>query len=83
MLNHETESRLRAIISTVALVAAESIGPDDDLSRSGVDSLSMLRVIADVEAEFDIVIPDERFVCIRTLRTLTAAVESRLYADAA
>jgi acyl carrier protein len=83
MLNHETEARLRQIIAAAALVGADSIGPDDDLSRSGVDSLSMLRVIADVEAEFDIVIPDERFVSIRTLRTLTAAVEARLFADAA
>jgi acyl carrier protein len=43
----------------------------------------MLRAIAEVEAVFDIEIPDERFVCIRTLRTLSAAVEARMLADAA
>lgn len=83
MLNNGTESRLREIIAAAALVSVDSIGPDDDLSRSGVDSLSMLRAIAEVEAEFRIVIPDDRFVSIRTLRTLTAAVEARLFEDAA
>jgi acyl carrier protein len=83
MLNHQTEARLRQIIAAAVLIRPDSIGPDDDLSRSGVDSLSMLRVIADVEAEFDIVIPDERFVSIRTLRSLTAAVEARVFAGAA
>jgi len=83
MLSNNTESRLREIIARAALVTPESIGPDDDLSRAGVDSLSMLRAIAEVEATFNVEIPDERFVCIRTLRTLVGAVEARLLADAA
>jgi acyl carrier protein len=83
MLSHRTETRLREIIARAAMVSPDSIGPDDDLSRAGVDSLSMLRAIAEVEAVFDIEIPDERFVCIRTLRTLSAAVEARMLADAA
>ena len=83
MLSNNIESRLREIISRAALVTPNSIGPDDELSRAGVDSLSMLRAIAEVEATFGVEIPDERFVCIRTLRTLVAAVEARLLADAA
>lgn len=83
MLSHNTESRLREIVARAALVTPDSIGPDDDLSRAGVDSLSLLRAIAEVEAAFGVEIPDERFVCIRTLRTLVAAVEARLLADAA
>lgn len=83
MLNHNTESRLREIIARAALVSPDSLGPDDDLSRAGVDSLSMLRTIAEVEAEFGVEIPDDRFVCIRTLRMLAAAVEARLLSDAA
>ncbi|HEX6249951.1 MAG TPA: acyl carrier protein [Gemmatimonadaceae bacterium] len=83
MLSHNIEPRLRAIVARAALVSPDTIGPDDDLARAGVDSLSMLRAIAEVEAAFGVEIPDERFVCIRTLRTLVAAVEARLLADAA
>ena len=83
MLSHDVEFRLREIVARAALVTPESIGPDDDLSRAGVDSLSMLRAIAEAEATFGVEIPDERFVCIRTLRMLVAAVEARLLADAA
>jgi acyl carrier protein len=35
-------------------------------------SLSLLRIVADIEAEFGIHIPDEAFHTLRTLRTLRA-----------
>jgi acyl carrier protein len=76
-------ARLRVIIADAAAVMPESIGLDEDLAHSGVDSLSLLRAIAEVEREFGIVIPDERFARVRTLRALADTVEDELLAKAA
>lgn len=78
-----TEERLRAIIAEVALVEPQSFGLDDDLAGSGVDSLSVLRVVAHIESELRIAIPDHEFPTIRSLRALIAAVETRVLAGVA
>lgn len=76
-------ARLRAIIADAAAVMPESIGLDEDLAHSGVDSLSLLRAIAEVEREFGLVIPDELFARVRTLKALAETVEDQLLASAA
>jgi acyl carrier protein len=84
MLTHaHIIAHLRRIIGDAALVAPDSFGLDDDLAQTGVDSLSLLRAIAEAEREFGIAIPDERFGCMRTLRALAQTVEDEVLANAA
>lgn len=75
-LDPTLESRVRDVIARVALVPCDSLDLDADLTGAGVDSLSLLRVVAEVEAEFDAMIPDEGFATIRTLRGLMEAVSA-------
>ena len=65
-----TEEHLRAIVAGEARVRPRSFALDDDLhSTLGVDSLALLKIVADVEREFGIRVPDERLGEIRTLRS--------------
>jgi len=65
------EARVRAIVARVARVPPDSFAPDDHLpSRLGLDSLSSLRVVAGIEREFGVVIPDERLHELPTLRAM-------------
>lgn len=72
------EERLRRIVARVARVAPESFADDDDLPTSlGLDSLSLLRVVAGVEREFDVTLPDEELDRLRTLQAMLSFLESR------
>jgi acyl carrier protein len=70
-----TERRLRKIIAEVALVPADSFTAEAELAGAGIDSLSVLRAVAEVEASFGITIPDESFARVRTLRALAEIVD--------
>ena len=66
--------RLRHIVAAAARVEPDTIGPDDDLmAGTGLDSLSLLRVVAAIEKEFGVVIPD---AALHELRTLNDIVET-------
>ena len=68
-----TEERLRRVVARVGRVQPDSFGPDDDLPTTlGLDSLSLLRVVAGVEREFGVVVPDERLHRLRTLHAMLA-----------
>ncbi len=70
------EARLRHVVAQVARVAPDSFGSDDDLPAAlGLDSLSLLRVVAGVEREFDVRIPDDRLHRLRTLRAILGFLE--------
>lgn len=76
------EQRVREIVGECAPVEAASLARDDDLSGAGLDSLSVLRVVALVEAEFGFTLPDEDFARLRTLGSLLQAVERHTTAAA-
>lgn len=71
------ERRLRSIVARVALVPADSFSLDDEFAAAGLDSLSVLRIVAEVEEEFGFVIPDEEFGRLRTMRKLLRFAETR------
>lgn len=70
------EAIVRAIVADVTLMRVDHIGLDDDLPRLlSLDSLSLLRIIADIESEFGVHVPDEEFHTLRTLRAMLSYVE--------
>jgi acyl carrier protein len=52
----------------------ETVGPDDDLRRSGLSSLGLVNLMLSVEAEFDLRIP-EREMTPANFRSITRIVE--------
>jgi acyl carrier protein len=65
------------VIARSARVDPSSFGSDDDLPLLlGLDSLSLLRVVAAVEREFQVTIPDSELHRMRTLRRLLKALGS-------
>jgi acyl carrier protein len=71
----DIEQRLRRIIAEIALVPADSFAADAELGSGGIDSLSVLRAVAQIEEVFGIIIPDQSFAEVRTLAALTEIVE--------
>ena len=72
------EDTIRHIIADVTLKPAYSFGLDDDLPKLlSLDSLSLLRVVADVEETFGVRIADEEFSRLRTLRALMRCAQRR------
>ncbi|MBI4521735.1 MAG: acyl carrier protein [Gemmatimonadetes bacterium] len=76
MTHPSTEQRLRHIVAHVAHVPPDSFALDDELAiELGLDSLSVLRVVAGVEREFGMTIEDERLHDLQTLRAILVYLE--------
>ena len=54
-------------------VTAESV-----ITDLGIDSLSMMQIVGEMETELDVMIPDEDLVELVTVGDLCAKVEARL-----
>ena len=48
------------------------------ITELGVDSLSMMQIVGEMETELGVMIPDEDLVEIRTVGDLCSKVEQRL-----
>lgn len=51
---------------------------DASIADLGIDSLSMLELVAAMERELSVTVPDEQLVGIQTVRQLLELVERRL-----
>lgn len=70
------EAEVRAIISDIARQDASLIGSDEDLvERLAVDSLQALQILAGVEQRFDVRLPDEDLVHLRTVGCIADLVQ--------
>lgn len=70
------ETKVRDVVSAIARQDLTAIGPDDDLVAAlGVDSLQGLQILATVEKRFDIRLPDEELIRMRTIRAIVEGVE--------
>lgn len=57
------KEKITAFIEKQLLESAIEIGPEDDLLNTGLlDSISVIKLIAYIEEEFDIVVPPEEMV---------------------
>lgn len=74
----ELLTRLTTLATARFGPAAASLGPDDDMfERLGIDSLQALDLLTDLEAAFDVEIPDYELQGVTTLRGLGAVIASR------
>lgn len=54
---------------------------DSVITELGIDSLSMMQIVGEMETELDVAIPDEDLVELDTVGDLCAKVEARLGAE--
>ncbi len=72
----ETFARVRTLIARYLKIAPETIGEDSSLEELGLDSLGALELVFEVEAEFDVKVPDERIPEFRTVRAVCDGIEA-------
>jgi acyl carrier protein len=71
------ESELRGILAECCRRDLSQVGDDADLVRElGLDSLAMLRLLAEVEMRLEVRFPDSELTRLRTLRQFAAAIRS-------
>ncbi|MBT5874025.1 MAG: acyl carrier protein [Candidatus Latescibacteria bacterium] len=69
------EDELRALFDELSSWDVSGIGLDDDLVLDfGLDSLSCLELLAEVEKRFDVRFPDEHLGQFRTLREILKVI---------
>lgn len=59
--------RFVAMISETYHVAAENISPENSFEELGIDSLGAMGMICDIEDEFNISVPNEEVLSMRTV----------------
>jgi acyl carrier protein len=64
--------KIIAIIRQVTGVT--ELSPEEDFYDAGVSSIAALSLLVELEAAFDVSIPDDRFMTCRTANDLLAAV---------
>lgn len=64
--------RIVEIIKRVGEI--DQLAPDQDFYRAGVDSMKAMDVMLDLETEFGVAVPDDKFVKARTPEALLALV---------
>ncbi|WP_339723528.1 acyl carrier protein [uncultured Paraglaciecola sp.] len=55
----QCRTQIRAILLEYSKLSENEINDEDDLENLGIDSLSLVEIIFDLEEMFDIKIPDE------------------------
>ena len=74
----EIDEKLRQevieIVAEIAEVEAHEIPADAELEKLGLDSLDGLRIVADVEKKYGIVINEDEISTIRTVPDIFALV---------
>ena len=72
----DIETAVRELIGRVSRQDVSMLGRDDDLvERLGVDSLQGLQILAGVEKQFDVRLPDEELIRMRTIGRIADAVQ--------
>ncbi|MBV9406067.1 MAG: hypothetical protein JO211_12045 [Acidobacteriaceae bacterium] len=66
-----TDVELTSILEIVQRVGGlEKCSPDEDFYEAGLTSVLALPLLLDLESEFNVTIPDERFLSARSARAL-------------
>lgn len=65
-------SQVSEIVSRVSGV--QNLSPDQDFYDAGLTSLMALTLLMEIENQFQVTIPDQRFIDARTARTLAQVI---------
>jgi acyl carrier protein len=76
MQNEYAERDLQTIKEIICkLLSLESIGEDEDMYQAGLTSIMVLPLLAEVEATFQLTIPDDDFLDARTPQALAQMIQ--------
>ncbi len=53
-----------------------SIAVDEDIYNAGLSSIKALQLLTELEAQFDVTLPDDEFVRARTVTALNQLIQS-------
>ena len=71
----QEEQIIEAVTATIhEICGVNGIGPDQDFYDAGVASVQALPLLMELESRFDVAIPDDVFVAVRTPRQLSTAI---------
>ncbi len=68
----------KTVVERIEKKSFDHITRDSVITDLGIDSLSMMQIIGEMETELDIQIPDEDLVEIETVGDLCGKVENRV-----
>ncbi len=74
----ETLETFKKVAARVDKRAFPEVTRQSVITELGIDSLSMMQIIGEMETELDVVIPDEDLVELRTVGELCSKVESKI-----
>lgn len=75
MKSKNTEKIAAIVASIVEQIDIHTLDYDDDLQQMGMDSISFIRVIVNLEDEFEIEFPDD-YLLIDNMNTLNKIVDN-------
>jgi acyl carrier protein len=78
MSNEELREKLREIVAEVAEI--DEVPDDTPFKDLGIDSMMAIEIIADVERNYQIKIPEEELETISDLDSVVALVQQKLEA---
>jgi acyl carrier protein len=70
-------SLFKSIASRVDKRSFDDVTPQSVITELGIDSLSMMQIVGEMETELGVMIPDEDLVDLRTVGDLVSKIESR------
>jgi acyl carrier protein len=68
----------RQVAQSVDKKKFDQIALEAEIGSLGIDSLSMMQIVGEMEQKLDIMIPDEDLVQLKTVGDLLRVVEKRL-----
>lgn len=73
--------RIASIVCDVGKIPG--VRPDEDIYEAGFSSLNALQLLIELEAAFEVSIPDDRFIHARSVRSICAVIEGLRREEAA
>ena len=70
----------KSVATRIDKRAFDHVTRDSVITELGIDSLSMMQIVGEMETELGVMIPDEDLVEIRTVGDLVGKVEHRVTA---